>query len=304
MAATGLDIPVLMSDEHIRQREFVMVRRGYDPAQVRDFLERVADEVREFAAMLHEARLEVETATRSAPSGPSDPYRELADRFAGVLRAADEEAKATRREAEQDAETIVSEARAEAERIRGDAHARAEEMRTEAQTALRDAREQADRTLNGLSARRDTLIDQLAAMQERLIVVARDLESTIETPEAVDPSPVLASSSPSSSDVWATGSEGSLADADADAHDEDAGGGTHTDTAEAPIVIGEAEELFAGASGDAAEPEGDLDDDAQLALVDPTAEGLWDGTDSIGVDIPDIPPLDLDWGDVERDDDR
>ncbi len=37
--SSDLDLPVLMSAEHIRRREFVAVRRGYDPTQVREFLE-------------------------------------------------------------------------------------------------------------------------------------------------------------------------------------------------------------------------------------------------------------------------
>jgi len=55
-----LDLPVLMSADHIRRREFVAIRRGYDPAQVRDFLDHVADQVQEMEALLREARLEAD----------------------------------------------------------------------------------------------------------------------------------------------------------------------------------------------------------------------------------------------------
>ena len=33
MSATNLDLPVLISAEQIRRREFVTIRRGYDPDQ-------------------------------------------------------------------------------------------------------------------------------------------------------------------------------------------------------------------------------------------------------------------------------
>ena len=39
MSATNLDLPVLISAEQIRRREFATVRRGYDPEQVRSLLD-------------------------------------------------------------------------------------------------------------------------------------------------------------------------------------------------------------------------------------------------------------------------
>ena len=45
MSATELDLPVLASAEQIRRREFATIRRGYDPDQVRHFLEQVAIQV-------------------------------------------------------------------------------------------------------------------------------------------------------------------------------------------------------------------------------------------------------------------
>jgi DivIVA domain-containing protein len=341
MSVTGLDLPVLMSDEHIRQREFVIVRRGYDPAQVRGFLEQVADEVRKLEAMLQQARVDAEAAARSASKARTDPYAELADRVAGVLRAVDAEAQALRLDAGREAERIVVEARADAERILSDAEARADEIRTDAQKTLREAQEQADRAITGLSAKRDTLVEQLAAMQERLIVVARDLESTIGMPEPIDLSARSASGPPGppADAAWgeapkgppsgtaAPGPEAEAPQAEARAPEADVKApGAEVKAPEAgakapeagvkapeadvkapegsPLVVGEAEELFTSRPRSSDEAEGDLDDDAELALVDPTAEGLWDGTDAIGVDIPDIPPLDLDWGDVDKDDDR
>jgi len=45
MAATRLDHPIFVSAEQIRRREFVTTRRGYDPDQVRSYLEELASQV-------------------------------------------------------------------------------------------------------------------------------------------------------------------------------------------------------------------------------------------------------------------
>ncbi len=51
MSSTNLDLPVLMSADQIRRREFVTTRRGYDPEQVRAYLEQVAEQVEAHAVV-------------------------------------------------------------------------------------------------------------------------------------------------------------------------------------------------------------------------------------------------------------
>lgn len=318
MSSTGLDLPVLMSDEHIRRREFVISRRGYDQAQVREFLEQVADEVRQLGTLILEARTEAEAAAvHAASTARTDPYAEFAGRIAGVLRSADEEAAIVRREAKLEAELILAEARADADRIRMDAQARADEVRTDAQAALREAREQADRTISGLSTKRDTLVEQLAAMQERLIDVARELESTIGMPEPIEfPTRVAteARQTPADDGVWSYAAEHEpseepeVATTPATAPATTLGTGLEGETSgfdtelpEEPIVLGEADDHPIGRLADEADaPEGDLDDDAQPALLDRAFEGMWDGSETMQLEVPDIPPLDLDWGDLDQ----
>jgi DivIVA domain-containing protein len=324
MSATGLDLPVLMSDEHIRRREFVVGRRGYDTAQVREFLEHVADQVRQLETMLQEARRQGQAASRAATKAPVDPYGELADRVAGVLRAADQDAEGMRREAKKDAERILSEARADAERIladaeaaaaelRSQAEAEAEELRSQAQTALREARERANRTIDGLSTKREELVSQLAAMQGRLEAVARDLGSAIAIPDDLTAPEGVAEPPPGPS-VWSAGgrAEGDDLPATQEGLGSVAGTGEPSDAveteaegvlAEEPIVLHEAEVGDIEIEDDHGEPEGDLDDEAQMAILDHAFEGLWEGSDP-QLELPDMPPLDLDWGDLEEDDDR
>ena len=280
MSATDLDLPVLMSADQIRRREFVATRRGYDPGQVRDFLDQVADQVQKLDLMLRDARTEADAALRAASEPRIDPYTQLAERVAGVLRSADEDADRIRRDARQQADRIIHEARADAERIRSDAEERAEKTRGEAELALQEARDQADRTIAGLSTKRDALVEQLATMQSRLIGVARDLESTLGTGEP----------QPNGED------HGAETKPAAEHRDAPVEGRT--------VVLGEADLAPgrpAGAAGD------DLEADAQMALLDPAFEELWEGTETIELDVPDIPPLDLDWEDLaagDEDQDR
>ncbi len=290
--ATDLDVPVLMSADHIRRREFVAVRRGYDPTQVREFLDKVAAQIEQMASLLRDARMEAATVRTAAPR--TDPYDELAGRVAGVLRAAAEEAEEIRREARSERERILGQAteeaervRAEAEGVRADAEAHAREVRERAEAALREAQERADRTLVGLSTKRDELVEQLASMQARLVGVARELESTISTPEIGSPT-----------ERTATASEPDRAgDAGPPDAPSEPGADTLEERSERMIVLGEAED------------EDGTGDDPEVGLADPSVlgaslEDAWGGTEAIPLDVPDMPPLDLDWGDAPGDDER
>jgi DivIVA domain-containing protein len=247
MSATELDLPVLISADQIRRREFVTIRRGYDPHQVRDYLTQLAEQVDLMASMIREARLEADAAMRDNAQPKVDPYERLAHRVASVIREADEVAERFQIEGRRDAERMLEEARADADRIRTDAQANAEEARDDAERSLREAKEQADRTLSGLSTRRESLVGQLAQMQERLLGVARELEATIEIPDAIE-----------------------LVDV------------TNGDDASEP----------AGSVNVFGEPQ-----DEPAPLDDPSYEELWEGTQALELEMPDIPPLDLTWDD-------
>src|SRR6266513_2839494 len=109
-----LDLPLLPSAEQIRRREFATVRRGYDPDQVREYLQGVAGQVETLERELRDQRKDakaqrpptpgeslaaavtagqvmtpVTPATALPPTPPQDPYEAIAKRFAGVLESAD-----------------------------------------------------------------------------------------------------------------------------------------------------------------------------------------------------------------------
>jgi hypothetical protein len=113
------------------------------------------------------------------------------------------------------------------------------------------------------------VVDQLAEMQERLLGVARELESTIEI------APDLGELETPEVEVHAeaNGTPSSNGAADAPGHDEHA-------VPPAPAIV-------------------NLDDADDLD--DPAYEDLWDGTEAIRLEVPDIPPLDLSWGAEDED---
>jgi DivIVA domain-containing protein len=287
MAATRLDHPVFTTADQIRRREFATARRGYDADQVRHYLEELADQVELMSSMLRETRMEADAAIRSGAQPAMDPYERLAQRVASVIREADESADRLRTDGRRDAERIMLEARSDAERIRSEAQTQAGRARAEADLALHRAREQADQTLSGLATRRQTMVEQLSQMQERLLGVARDLEAAIEAPgDEAQPE--------GGPDADAASTSAFAAPVPIDGEDRPAGAGE----AVADRVVDVRTEAD---HGEADVPVRRIVADAILdGLDDPAYEELWDGTEAIQLEVPDIPPLDLSWGDDDQ----
>ncbi|HJY32224.1 MAG TPA: DivIVA domain-containing protein [Actinomycetota bacterium] len=281
MSATNLDLPVLISAEQIRRREFVTIRRGYDPDQVRAYLGQLADQIELMRVLLRDAQAEAQTARRTTAQPRQDPYEQLGERVASVIREADHVAETITSEAHRSAEEVNREARADADRIRTDAQAKAEEARSRAEHAVRTAREEADRTIAGLSTRRDALVDQIASMQERLIGVARDLESAMDVQFTIPEIPAI-------KDLLDEPAEGSPADESATSNGIAQSAESRDDVADRPGV----EAYAVGEPSIAMAEPGD--DDPRV--LDPFYEELWEGTSAMELDIP---ALDLDWGDVD-----
>ena len=101
------DVPVFQSADQIRRREFVATRRGYDPEQVRAYLEQIADQVQTMEQMLRTARMKVEAATGPIAAPKTDPYAQVASRVAEAIRVADESAQQMIGEAKQKADALL-----------------------------------------------------------------------------------------------------------------------------------------------------------------------------------------------------
>ena len=166
----------------IRNPGFSIVKRGFDPNQVTDYLGKLADRVQALESRAQRLEAELEAARRQNGSSAheqadSDPYEAASGRMATLMRTFDENVERLRREADEEAGRTVSGARSEADRILLDAQSRAEERRAAAEQALQDAHAEAERTLSSLTAHRETVVSELRAFHDRLIDAARALDS-------------------------------------------------------------------------------------------------------------------------------
>lgn len=192
MSSTELDVPLTPSAEQIRRREFVSVRRGYDPEQVRNYLTQVAAQVEKLEEQVRvagvqvaealQAKAELESRQLEAPPAPAkeDIYADLSERMADMLRTAERHAQDVRREAEEECARMIAEARAEADGIRIDSQGKAEEIRQEADDVLNAARKDAEHMLSGLHQKRDALVAELEGMRDKLLSMAQSIGSVSE----------------------------------------------------------------------------------------------------------------------------
>lgn len=196
-----------LTPQVINEVEFSMARRGYDPDQVDEFLEKVAAAVGELNAHMAELRERMSASERraaelerraserpervvEAPAGPS---------AADINAAAEAELETMKRTlllAQRTADAAVREAEADARRI----VAEAEE---EARTAHEATRQAVLEELAALEAARDALREDVDAMEayvggqrDRLVATIADLQRLVDDPDRLraltppEPSPV------------------------------------------------------------------------------------------------------------------
>ena len=182
-----------LTPQVINEVEFSMARRGYDPDQVDEFLEKVAVAVGEMHERVGDLRNRLVAAERRAEEAAqrtaSGPERVVqAAPAAGVSQAAEAELETLKRTlllAQRTADAAVAEAEAEAKRI--------------LMTAEADARAAHEATLRGvldeiarLETARDSLDAHVQTQRARLEATVADLQAVLESPDrlpAVDVAP-------------------------------------------------------------------------------------------------------------------
>jgi DivIVA domain-containing protein len=181
-----------LTPELVQAQAFTSAFRGYDQSEVRDFLHRVAAELRS----LRERAGQLESAWHSAEERAARPpvldedtlMAAVGEETASILRAARGAAAEMRSRAGDDAERIVADARSEGERIRAEAEgllgrethvaeeaaarivegARSEaaemvdKARTDADGIRATAQHEKQLTIEGASATRERILDDLA----------------------------------------------------------------------------------------------------------------------------------------------
>lgn len=190
-----------MRPDDIKNRTFDSSLRGYDKAEVRSFLFKVADSSRELDEKLtvaekqlasarsaaivdgstdalgHDAQSDADASSTSLAATEQsivDRYGALGDRIADLLRSADESATDVRVSAERDAAELRAEAQADAQQIRTDAEDRAAELLSEARAIRQEADDHRDEKLAELA---NTRLEQESAISEARAAAEKEVET-------------------------------------------------------------------------------------------------------------------------------
>jgi DivIVA domain-containing protein len=161
--------------------EFAVVLRGYDPEEVRTYVQNVATHIDGLQRQLREAHEQVEAGRRQYMAAKEAAYKQLATHMADLLHAADMEAERLKREGQEEASKATSEAERVSLQMRREAETEAERLRREGDEMLWRAKSETERTLGGLTAKREEMLKELEATRGRLRGVMASLESTIDS---------------------------------------------------------------------------------------------------------------------------
>ena len=198
MSVADVDLFAPHEVEDVRHPRFSLVRKGYDPYEVLEYVAQVSERVEALERELHQAREERNATRRHRESAREAAYNDLADRMADLLRTAEQEAEKIRAEAADEAKQRLADAYQRAEQVEREAQNEAGRMRYEAQEATRQAREETERVLGGLASRRDIVISELRALRTGLTDVVDRLQAV--TTEAAEAAAVnVSSEAPTSS---------------------------------------------------------------------------------------------------------
>jgi DivIVA domain-containing protein len=190
-----------MSPKAIAAVTFPVVRKGYDPEQVRSFLSQLSRGVEE----LQNRALQAEAKARLTTAAPAhEPDAANVESITKTLLLAQRTADATLAEARQEAEGIRRQASERAESILAEAKAQGAQLVTAAeQDALRageGTRARLAAEVDVLETRRqalsedvDALSTHISGQRERMAATAEALRRALEQPEGLQevPRPVL-----------------------------------------------------------------------------------------------------------------
>jgi cell division initiation protein len=168
----------------IYQQEFKRVLRGFDPDEVEDFLERIADDyeqlIKENTALEEQIKsLEVQLAT--GPEAEQIDASEISTKedASDIIRAAEREADSVIREAKREADSIIAKAKDEARDIRRELGETSDEaFRKQMDLLLEEARTKAKQLMEEarteeMDLRRE--ISKLRGKKERFLMEYREL---------------------------------------------------------------------------------------------------------------------------------
>ena len=159
-----------LTPELIQAQSFTTAFRGFDPAEVRSFLSRVATEVRAW----RERAEQLESAWHSAEERAARPPVLDEDT---LMTAVGEETASILRSARAAAADMRAKATEESERLLGDARRESEELlssaRSQSEALLSEARTEADKQRSDAAAESEKLLTEARSESQRLLEEAR-----------------------------------------------------------------------------------------------------------------------------------
>ena len=173
--AMSLSRPDPSSPNQIASAAFAPSRKGFDQAEVRDFLRMVAAELARLQEREKFLEREVRAAQRNAPNLAVALDEEVVTRMLGeeaarILATAREGASNIKVRAEEAAERLLREAHDEAQRVREEAVIEAERIRrdasADADAELSMAKQQGREMVNETRAYRERVLSELARRRE------------------------------------------------------------------------------------------------------------------------------------------
>ncbi|MHB1517847.1 MAG: DivIVA domain-containing protein [Acidimicrobiales bacterium] len=185
------DHPIAVSSSHLAPEEvarhnFGLVRRGFDPEEVRAFLDSVAAEMRRMIDRERDLIGAIADAEHRAANPVLDERTltsALGTETARVLHSAHDAASEVLAKAEAETESMLTEARQEIDRRQAEADAMVEAMTTEAETSVRELRSRTDREvaeqLGSAHKEVDQLLDHAREQCRDMIEEAQGLRSKV-----------------------------------------------------------------------------------------------------------------------------
>jgi len=147
----------------ILQRRFTKKWRGFDPAEVKDFLEVISSELED---IIRENRFLEEELKKSHHSLAA--YREREDTLKETMITAQKVTQDMKENVEREAEIILAEARLEGEEIVGEARRRAAELQDEI-ASLKRQRIRFESELKGIIETHLKIIDAVKEREEQVV---------------------------------------------------------------------------------------------------------------------------------------
>jgi DivIVA domain-containing protein len=189
-----------LTPEEIINRGFASAFRGVSETEVRNFLRRVADDIRAMRSREDDLNREIERLQEQLANPPPVTEQQLLDALgeetARVLRSAQDAAEEIRKRAEARAQELVREAQDSAGKVREEAdrvalarseaaEERATELQEQTETRVTELREQAERELTELREAVTREVESIRTQAEEAATTSRE-DAKVESLALVD----------------------------------------------------------------------------------------------------------------------